>query len=70
MDETTKATVIQAVLDKFDIGEDFHNDSQAQQIVNTKAYKLYKDWSYNLKQEFELLKEEGVDDLYAHPPKW
>ncbi|KAL7161697.1 hypothetical protein ACSBR2_042216 [Camellia fascicularis] len=29
MDETTKAVVIQAVLDKFDIGDDFHNDSQA-----------------------------------------
>ncbi|KAL7221843.1 hypothetical protein ACSBR1_023730 [Camellia fascicularis] len=77
MDETTKATIIQDVLaidnigqyDKFDIGDDFHNDSQAQQIVNTKAYKLYKDWRYNLKQEFELLKEEGVDDLYAHPPR-
>ncbi|KAL7167894.1 hypothetical protein ACSBR2_038349 [Camellia fascicularis] len=45
MDETTKAIVIQAVLDKFDIGDDFHSDSQAQQI------------------------EEGVDDLYAHPPR-
>ncbi|KAL7184287.1 hypothetical protein ACSBR2_026441 [Camellia fascicularis] len=32
MDETTKATVIQAVLDKFDVGDDFHNDLHAQQI--------------------------------------
>ncbi|KAL7254871.1 hypothetical protein ACSBR1_009092 [Camellia fascicularis] len=52
IDETTKATIIQAVL-----------------IVNKKAYTLYKDWRCNLKHEFELLEEKGVDDLYAHPPR-
>ncbi|XP_028064372.1 uncharacterized protein LOC114267533 [Camellia sinensis] len=30
LDETTKSAVIQAVLDKFQIGDDFHNDLQAQ----------------------------------------
>ncbi|KAL7174152.1 hypothetical protein ACSBR2_033411 [Camellia fascicularis] len=55
LDETTKSAVSQAVLDKFDIGDDLHNDLQAQQIVNKKAYGLYKDWRYTLKQEFELL---------------
>ncbi|THF94209.1 hypothetical protein TEA_029979 [Camellia sinensis var. sinensis] len=30
--------------DKFQIGDDFHNDLQAQEIVNKKAYGLYKDW--------------------------
>ncbi|KAL7179337.1 hypothetical protein ACSBR1_042680 [Camellia fascicularis] len=68
LDETTKATVIQAVLDKFQIGDDFHNDLQAQEIVNKKAYGLYKDWRYTLKQEFELLEGLPRDEIYAHPP--
>ncbi|KAL7183434.1 hypothetical protein ACSBR2_025774 [Camellia fascicularis] len=67
-DETTKSAVIQAVLDKFEIGDDFHNDLQAQQIVNKKAYGLYKDWRYTLKQEFELLEGLPSDEIYAHPP--
>lgn len=68
LDETTKAAVIQAVLDKFQIGDDFHNDLQAQEIVNKKAYGLYKDWRYTLKQEFELLEGLPRDKIYAHPP--
>ncbi|CAL5428865.1 unnamed protein product [Camellia sinensis] len=70
LDETTKAAVIQAVLDKFQIGDDFHNDLQAQEIVNKKAYVLYKDWRYTLKQEFELLEGLPRDEIYAHPPIW
>ncbi|KAF5932788.1 hypothetical protein HYC85_028959 [Camellia sinensis] len=54
--------------DKFEIGEDFHTDQQAQEIVDTKAYLLYKDWRYTLKQHFEKLVEEGVDDPYSHLP--
>ncbi|KAL7213951.1 hypothetical protein ACSBR1_026390 [Camellia fascicularis] len=68
LDETTKSAVIQVVLDKFEIGDDFHNDLQAQQIVNKKAYGLYKDWRYTLKQEFELLEGLPSDEIYAHPP--
>ncbi|KAL7212960.1 hypothetical protein ACSBR2_015623 [Camellia fascicularis] len=68
LDETTKSAVIQAILDKFKIGDDFHNDLQAQQIVNKKAYGLYKDWRYTLKQEFELLEGLPRDEIYAHPP--
>ncbi|CAL5397625.1 unnamed protein product [Camellia sinensis] len=68
LDETTKAAVIQGVLDKFQIGDDFHNDLQAQEIVNKKAYGLYKDWRYTLKQEFELLEGLLRDEIYAHPP--
>ncbi|KAL7184634.1 hypothetical protein ACSBR2_026726 [Camellia fascicularis] len=34
-----------------------------------KAYLLYKDWRYTLKQHYEKLVEEGVDDPYSHPPK-
>ncbi|CAL5388921.1 unnamed protein product [Camellia sinensis] len=54
--------------DKFEIGDDFHNDLQAQQIVNKKAYGLYKDWRYTLKQEFELLEGLPIDEIYAQPP--
>ncbi|KAL7252719.1 hypothetical protein ACSBR1_007310 [Camellia fascicularis] len=71
LDETTKSVVIQAILiidDKFEIGDDFHNDLQAQQIVNKKAYGLYKDWRYTLKQEFELLEGLPRDEIYAHLP--
>ncbi|CAL5441709.1 unnamed protein product [Camellia sinensis] len=68
LDETTKAAIIQAVLDKFQIGDDFHNDLQAQEIVNKKAYGLYKDWRYTLKQEFELLEGLPRDEIYAHLP--
>ncbi|KAL7244413.1 hypothetical protein ACSBR1_016628 [Camellia fascicularis] len=60
LDETTKSA------DKFDIGDDFHNDLQAQQIVNKKAYGLYKDWRYTLKQEFKLLEGLPSDEIYAH----
>ncbi|KAL7260719.1 hypothetical protein ACSBR1_006394 [Camellia fascicularis] len=68
IDQSTKDAVIQAVLDKFVIGDDFDNDEQAQQILDRKAYLLYKDWMYNLKQEFLELEEKGVDDPYSHPP--
>ncbi|CAL5369841.1 unnamed protein product [Camellia sinensis] len=54
--------------DKFVIGDDFDNDEQAQQFLDRKAYLLYKDWRYNLKQEFLELEEKGVDDPYSHPP--
>ncbi|CAL5385083.1 unnamed protein product [Camellia sinensis] len=53
--------------DKFVIGNDFDNDEQAQEILDRKAYLLYKDWMYNLKQEFLELEEKGVDDPYSHP---
>ncbi|CAL5324437.1 unnamed protein product [Camellia sinensis] len=55
--------------DTFEIGEDFHTDQKAQEIVDMKAYLLYKDWRYTLKQHYEKLVEEGVDDPYSHPPK-
>ncbi|KAL7212322.1 hypothetical protein ACSBR2_015077 [Camellia fascicularis] len=41
---------------------------QAVLIIDRKAYLLYKDWRYNLKQEFLKLEEQGVDDPYSHPP--
>ncbi|CAL5350313.1 unnamed protein product [Camellia sinensis] len=66
IDQSTKDAVVQE--DKFVIGDDFDNDEQAQQILDRKAYLLYKDWRYNLKQEFLELEEKGVDDPYSHPP--
>ncbi|KAL7249315.1 hypothetical protein ACSBR1_011466 [Camellia fascicularis] len=48
IDQSTKDGVVQAVIDKFVIGDDFDNDEQAQQILDRKAYLLYKDWRYNL----------------------
>ncbi|GMP44833.1 hypothetical protein CsSME_00013597 [Camellia sinensis var. sinensis] len=42
-DTQTFVEVTQAHGDTFDIGEDFHTDQQAQEIVDTKAYLLYKD---------------------------
>ncbi|CAL5418768.1 unnamed protein product [Camellia sinensis] len=54
--------------DKFEIGEDFFTDQQAQEIVDTKEYLLYKDWRYTLKQHFEKLVEKDVDDPYSHSP--
>ncbi|GMP74276.1 hypothetical protein CsSME_00031736 [Camellia sinensis var. sinensis] len=68
IDQSTKDAVVQVVLDKFNIGDDFHTDEQAQKIVERKAYLLYNDWRYNLKQEFLELQEEGVDDPYSHLP--
>ncbi|THG15062.1 uncharacterized protein LOC114278686 isoform X3 [Camellia sinensis] len=68
IDQSIKDAVVQVVLDTFEIGEDFHTDQQAQEIVDTKAYLLYKDWWYTLKQHFEKLVKEGVDDPYSHPP--
>ncbi|CAL5323086.1 unnamed protein product [Camellia sinensis] len=55
--------------DMFEIGEDFHTDQQAQEIVDTMVYLLYKDWRYTLKQHYEKLVKEGVDDPYGHSPK-
>ncbi|GMP31469.1 hypothetical protein CsSME_00005669 [Camellia sinensis var. sinensis] len=68
IDKSIKDAVVQAVLDEFEIGEDFHTNQQAQEIVDRKVYLLYKDWGYTLKQHFEKLIEEGVDDPYSHPP--
>ncbi|KAL7246633.1 hypothetical protein ACSBR2_001687 [Camellia fascicularis] len=68
INQSTKDAVVQSVLDKFVIGDDFANDEQAQEILDRKAYSLYKDWRYNLKQEFLELEEKGVDDPYSHPP--
>ncbi|THF99496.1 hypothetical protein TEA_027218 [Camellia sinensis var. sinensis] len=65
IDQSTKDAVVQA--DKFVIGDDFDNDEQTQEILDRKAYLLYKDWRYNLKQEFLELEEKGVDDPYSHP---
>ncbi|KAL7173760.1 hypothetical protein ACSBR2_033088 [Camellia fascicularis] len=67
IDQSIKDAVVQA--DTIEIGEDFHTDQQAQEIIDTKAYLLYKDWRYTLKQHYEKLVEEGVDDPYSHPPK-
>ncbi|KAL7176069.1 hypothetical protein ACSBR2_029611 [Camellia fascicularis] len=69
IDKSIKDAVVQAVLDTFEIGEDFHTDQQAQEIVDMKAYLLYKDWRYILKQHYEKLVEKGVDDQYSNPPK-
>ncbi|GMP54847.1 hypothetical protein CsSME_00019878 [Camellia sinensis var. sinensis] len=41
--QSIKDAVVQAVLDTFEIGEDFHTDQQAQDIIDTTAYLLYKD---------------------------
>ncbi|KAL7183087.1 hypothetical protein ACSBR1_041713 [Camellia fascicularis] len=60
LDETTKSAVIQAIL-VIDI-------TCPQDIVNKKAYGLYKDWRYTLKQEFKLLEGIPSDEIYAHPP--
>ncbi|KAL7202067.1 hypothetical protein ACSBR1_033694 [Camellia fascicularis] len=69
IDQSIKDAVVQAVLNTIEIGEDFHTDQQAQEIIDTKVYLLYKDWRYTLKQHYEKLIEEGVDDPYSHPPK-
>ncbi|KAL7184497.1 hypothetical protein ACSBR2_026622 [Camellia fascicularis] len=68
IDQSTKNAVVQGVLDKFVIGDDFDNDEQALEILDRKAYLLYKDWRCNLKQEFLKLEEKGVDDPYSHLP--
>ncbi|KAL7202757.1 hypothetical protein ACSBR1_034261 [Camellia fascicularis] len=52
IDQSIKDAVVQAVLDTFEIGEDFHTDQQAQEIIDTKAYLLYKDWSHPPKGVF------------------
>ncbi|CAL5379179.1 unnamed protein product [Camellia sinensis] len=46
LDETTKSAIIQAVLDKFEIEDDFHNDLQAQQIVNKKGLPCDKIYAH------------------------
>ncbi|KAL7170378.1 hypothetical protein ACSBR2_035277 [Camellia fascicularis] len=66
INQSIKDVVVQVMVDKFEIDEDFHIDEQAQEIVDTKAYLLYKDLRYNLKQHFKKLEEEGVDEPYSH----
>ncbi|GMP88844.1 hypothetical protein CsSME_00040676 [Camellia sinensis var. sinensis] len=68
IDQSIKDAIVQAMIDKFEIGDDFHTDQQAQEIVDMKTYLLCKGWRYTLKQHFEKLVEEGVDDPYSHPP--
>ncbi|GMP74369.1 hypothetical protein CsSME_00031807 [Camellia sinensis var. sinensis] len=63
IDQSIKDAVVQAVLDTFEIGEDFHTDQQAQEIIDTKAYLLYKDWRYTL----NLLPYNHTSGSYSFP---
>ncbi|KAL7174227.1 hypothetical protein ACSBR2_033477 [Camellia fascicularis] len=44
-------------------------DAVVQAVLLSSDPKLNKDWRYTLKQHYEKLVEEGVDDPCSHPPK-
>ncbi|CAL5326949.1 unnamed protein product [Camellia sinensis] len=64
----TKAAVVQAVRDKFEIGDNYEDNSLSQKVVEKKCYVLYKDWKCRMKKKWEKLVDAGIDP-YAHPYK-
>ncbi|CAL5324304.1 unnamed protein product [Camellia sinensis] len=64
----TKAAVVQAVRDKFEIGDNYEDNSLSQKVVEKKCYVLYKDWKCRMKKKLEKLVDAGIDP-YAHPYK-
>lgn len=50
-DPMTKAAVVQAVRDKFEIGDNYKENSLSHQVVEKKGYVLYKDWKCRMKKK-------------------
>ncbi|KAL7247884.1 hypothetical protein ACSBR2_002730 [Camellia fascicularis] len=62
------SAVVQAVRDKFEIGDNYKENSLSQKVVENKCYVLYKDWKCRMKKKLEKLVD-AVIDSYAHPYK-
>ncbi|KAF5950173.1 hypothetical protein HYC85_012166 [Camellia sinensis] len=64
----TKAAIVQVVRDKFEIEDNYEENSLSQKVVEMKCYVLYKDWKCKMKKEWEKHVDAGIDP-YAHPYK-
>ncbi|CAL5382684.1 unnamed protein product [Camellia sinensis] len=54
--------------DKFEIGDNYEENSLSQKVVEKKCYVLYKDWKCRMKKKWEKLVGARIDP-YAHPYK-
>ncbi|CAL5389969.1 unnamed protein product [Camellia sinensis] len=67
-DLATKGVVVQAVRDKFEIGDNYEDNALSQEVVEKKCNVLHKDWKCRMKKKWEKLVDAGTNP-YAHPYK-
>ncbi|KAH7845904.1 hypothetical protein Vadar_007259 [Vaccinium darrowii] len=66
IDEATQSAIIQSVLDKVNISDDYHNNPLAKKVVNRKCYRIHINWRYRMKLHYSQLVENG-EDTYSSP---
>ncbi|XP_038978342.1 uncharacterized protein LOC113461311 isoform X1 [Phoenix dactylifera] len=67
VDEATQSAIIQSVLDKFKISDDYHGNLVAQQAVHRKCYNIHRNWRHNMKLHYKHVKNVLHVDPYSHP---
>ncbi|XP_038975299.1 uncharacterized protein LOC120106369 [Phoenix dactylifera] len=67
VDEATQSAIIQSVLDKFKILDDYHGNLVAQQAVHRKCYNIHRNWRHNMKLHYKHVKNVLHVDPYSHP---
>ncbi|KAG5535935.1 hypothetical protein RHGRI_023647 [Rhododendron griersonianum] len=64
--EAIQSAIIQAVLDKIKISDDYRNNQVAQKAVHAKCYRIHLNWRYNMKLHYRQLLKDG-EDTYSSP---
>ncbi|XP_038972755.1 uncharacterized protein LOC120104918 [Phoenix dactylifera] len=67
VDEATQSAIIQSVLDKFKISDDYYGNLVAQQAVHRKCYNIHRNWRHNMKLHYKHVKNVLHVDPYSHP---
>ncbi|KAH7840723.1 hypothetical protein Vadar_020696 [Vaccinium darrowii] len=66
VDPATQSAVIQAVLDKCKISDDYHGNPIAQQAVHSKCYHMHINWRHRMKCHYDDILKQQLDP-YNHP---
>ncbi|KAG5527580.1 hypothetical protein RHGRI_028479 [Rhododendron griersonianum] len=66
INEATQSIIIQVVLEKIKISDDYHNNQVAQKAVHAKCYRIHLNWRYHMKLHYRQLLKDG-EDTYSSP---
>ncbi|KAH7836698.1 hypothetical protein Vadar_004479 [Vaccinium darrowii] len=66
VDPATQSAVIQAVLDKCKISDDYFGNPIAQQAVHSKCYHMHINWRHRMKCHYNDILKQQLDP-YSHP---
>ncbi|KAH7864468.1 hypothetical protein Vadar_029892 [Vaccinium darrowii] len=66
VDPATQSAVIQAVLDKCKISDDYHGNPIAQQAIHSKCYHMHINWRHRMKCHYDDILKQQLDP-YNHP---